>query len=92
MRFKRSDKLLVRDRCDGNWVERIVLHIEEKAYFPYLCVASGEEDKFISGESFATTEFKYAKPLPQTKKVSMDEVRELLKEKYGDEVTIELED
>jgi hypothetical protein len=90
--FKRGDKVLVRDHDHCNWVERTYLATIEGAKYPHYCVASDDKDAFCNEETFCATEWKQLKPIPETKVVTHEEALEMLKEKFGSDVTIEIKE
>ena len=86
--MKRGDR--VRVSCDGKeWTERIYLTTIEGHKTPVVAVSIFDEEAFEAGEKFDTTFWEYVKPLPQVVPLTMQDIEELVKEKYG-EVVVEI--
>lgn len=88
--YTRGERVLVRDEDKGKWLERIYLATIEGSIAPYIVVSIGYANNFEEGRKFNHVRYKQIKKKPQKKVVNLDEVRELLREKYGNAFELNL--
>lgn len=83
-------KMLVWDVDEGDAVERIVLWINPfgKCIRPIVCVDPYSEIDYNKGEEYSTTQWRYAKELPEVKELTIEEAAEKLSEVFGMDVKI----
>lgn len=72
--FERGERVLVRDRDNSEWYERIFLTKIDGAIYPYVVVVSNYEDDFINGKKFDITRYTQCKKLATEKELTMQEI------------------
>ena len=72
---KYGDRVLVREHKEGDWSERVLVHILPKeALIGFVCVHNAYEEEFSKGASYHTINWSYMKPLEENtfKEISED--------------------
>jgi len=60
---------------DGEkWERRIYVGYIDGSKWPYVCVASSDEDRFNEGKNFSHALWKYARPFPKKHTITIDGV------------------
>ena len=72
--FKRGDRIMVWNHVN-NKKERIFYDYNSELKFPFICVTSGHESKYLANEKFDITTWKFAKQITKHKLITKDEIK-----------------